>query len=328
MLFRSSQGVSIEGGAGHAVTGCNVENTGDGGVSMSGGDRQTLVPGGHVVEDCRFRRQGRWSKCYVPAVLADGVGHRISHNLIQDHPHCAILFTGNDHQIEYNEIHHVALETGDVGAIYTGRDWTYRGNRIRYNFIHDVGGVGMGSMGIYMDDCVSGTEIYGNILCRLTRAVFLGGGRDHQVVNNIFIDCKPAVQLDGRGLDKSPVWHNMVADYMRKQLMAVPRDLYRSRYPALAGLGRYDPPVHGVPPEGNRVVRNVSVGGEWLKIGWHAKESMIELENNHVDADPGFVDPARMNYQLRPDSTVWKTGFHRIPVERIGVRADRAARRP
>ena len=68
---------------------------------------------------------------------------------------------GNDHVIEFNEIHHVALETGDVGAIYTGRDYTYRGNRIRHNFIHDTGGVGMGSMGVYMDDCVSGTLIAG-----------------------------------------------------------------------------------------------------------------------------------------------------------------------
>ena len=27
-----------------------------------------------------------------------------------------------EHLIELNEIHHVCLETGDVGAIYTGRD--------------------------------------------------------------------------------------------------------------------------------------------------------------------------------------------------------------
>ena len=42
--------------------------------------------------------------------------------------------------IEFNEIHHVALETGDVGAIYAGRDWTFRSNRIRHNFIHHTGG--------------------------------------------------------------------------------------------------------------------------------------------------------------------------------------------
>ena len=90
----------------------------------------------------------------------------------------ALRIEGNDHLIEFNDIHHIALETGDVGAIYTGRDWTYRGNKIRFNFIHETGGVGMGSMGVYMDDCVSGTEIYGNIFFKVQRAAFLGGGRD------------------------------------------------------------------------------------------------------------------------------------------------------
>ncbi|MCX6923890.1 MAG: right-handed parallel beta-helix repeat-containing protein, partial [Verrucomicrobia bacterium] len=182
-------GVTIEGGTGHGVQGCDILDTGDGGVSLEGGDRQTLRSGGHFVENCHFARQGRWSKCYVPAVLIGGVGQRASHNLIHDHPHCAILFNGNDHLLEFNEIHHIALETGDVGAIYTGRDYSYRGNRIRYNFIHDTGGVGMGLMGIYMDDCVSGTAIFGNLFYRVQRAAFLGGGRDHQVRNNIFVDC-------------------------------------------------------------------------------------------------------------------------------------------
>src|SRR6187397_499744 len=103
-------------------------------------------PGDHFVEDCHFARQGRWSKCYVPAVLMNGVGLRASHNLIHDHPHCAILYTGNEHLIEFDDIHHIALETGDVGAIYTGRDYSFRGNRVRHNYIHETGGIGMGSM--------------------------------------------------------------------------------------------------------------------------------------------------------------------------------------
>ena len=124
-------GVIVSGGTGHGVLRCDLFDTGDGGVTLSGGDRQTLTPGGHYVENSHFQRQGRWSKCYVPAIQMDGVGQRASHNLIHDHPHAAILFNGNDHLIEFNDIHHIALESGDVGAIYTGRDYTYRGNRIR-----------------------------------------------------------------------------------------------------------------------------------------------------------------------------------------------------
>jgi hypothetical protein len=315
-------GVTIESGRGHKVIGCDIENTGDGGVQLNGGNRQTLEPGEHVVENCHFQKQGRWSKCYVPAVLVNGVGHQVRNNMIHDHPHCAILYGGNEHLIELNEIHRVALETGDVGAIYTGRDWTYRGNRIRHNFIHHTGGLGMGSMGAYMDDCVSGTEIFGNIFYKVTRAAFLGGGRDHRVENNIFVECNPAVQLDGRGLDKSPVWSRMVNEYMLKQLAAVPTELYRQRYPALMDLDKYYASTNGVPPEGNSVLRNVCVGGQWLSMGWHATSAMLEVADNYVGADPGFGSIEKMDFTLRDDSPVWKLGFKAIPASHIGLKED------
>ena len=320
-------GVTIRGGSGHGVSSCDITDTGDGGVSLQGGDRKTLVASGHFVENCLFERQGRWSKCYVPAVQMDGVGSRVSNNLIRDHPHCGILFNGNDHLIEFNEIHHVALETGDVGAIYTGRDYTYRGNRIRHNFIHHTGGVGMGSMGVYMDDCVSGTEIYGNIFYKVQRAAFLGGGRDHQVINNIFVECDHAVELDGRGLDTSPVWRDMVDDTMRKRLASVPLALYRERYPAMKSLDPYygppegpaitGPAFKGVPPENNVVARNLCVG-KWLNVYWHAKPHGVRLENNLTNALASFAAPPTggkpSEFAIQPDSAAWGLGFQPIPM--------------
>jgi hypothetical protein len=325
-------GVIVDGGSGHSVRNCVFENTGDGGVSLKGGDRQTLTSAGHAVENCRFTRQGRWSITYVPAILMEGVGLRASHNLIQDHPHCAILYTGNDHLIEFNEIHHIALETGDVGAIYSGRDYTYRGNRIRYNYIHHTGGVGMGSMGIYMDDCVSGTEIYGNIFYKVQRAAFLGGGRDHHVINNIFVECNHAVELDGRGLDPSPTWREMVDKTMRQRLVDMPSGTYRERYPALKELDHYygtpggaaieGPAFSGVPPENNVVARNICVG-KWLNVYWHATPQMLKLDNNLTDTDPLFMkapsdESSAKDFELKADSPAWKLGFQKIPVELIG----------
>jgi len=327
-------GVVIEGGTGHGVTACDIFDTGDGGVSLDGGNRQTLAPGGHFVENCHFQRQGRWSKCYVPAVLLAGVGQRASHNLIHDHPHAAILLSGNDHLIEFNEIHHIALETGDVGAIYMGRDYSFRGNRIRHNYIHETGGVGMGSMGVYMDDCVSGTEVYGNVFYKVHWAMFIGGGRDHRVENNLFVDCDPAVRADGRGLDRSPVWRGMVNDYMRKQLAAVPLSLYRERYPAMKTLDAYYGPPEGpalvgdafkgVPPEGNVIAHNVAVG-KWFDAGWNAKPETFELRDNFATSDPKLVGTAAEGFPLPEDSPAWKLGFQPIPFKQIGLQpnADR-----
>jgi hypothetical protein len=329
-------GVSINGGTNHGVVGCDIFDTGDGGVSLSGGDRRTLTPGGHFVENCHFQRQGRWSKCYVPAVFMNGVGQRASHNLIHDHPHCAILFNGNEHLIEFNDIHHIALETGDVGAIYTGRDYSFRGNRIRYNYIHETGGVGMGSMGVYMDDCVSGTEVYGNVFYQVHWAMFIGGGRDHRVENNLFVDCDPAVRADGRGLDRSPVWRGMVNDYMRQQLAAVPAALYRERYPAMKSLdAAYGPPggpaisgdaFVGVPPEGNSIVRNVCVG-KWFETHWQAKGEFFEVQDNFVTKDTNAVAFSANGFNLPKDSPAWKLGFRSIPFEQIGLRHDAVRQR-
>jgi hypothetical protein len=329
-------GIIIDGGMGHRVLSCDIFDTGDGGVSASGGDRQTLKPSGHIVDNCHFARQGRWSKCYVPAILFNGVGQVARHNWIHDHPHCGILFNGNEHLIEFNEIDHIALETGDVGAIYAGRNYTYRGNRIRNNFIHHTGGVGMGSMGVYMDDCVSGAEIYGNIFYKVQRAAFLGGGRDHRVLNNIFVECNYAVELDGRGLDTSPVWRSMVDGFMRDGLKDVPQALYRERYPALKSLDAYygipqGPPLlgaafKGVPPEGNQVANNLCVG-KWLKVYWHAQMDMLQLSNNLTNVEPRFARPPSdtsrpADFGLPPDSPAFKEGFQRIPVDKIGLQQD------
>jgi hypothetical protein len=335
-----NNGVLIEGGTADGVMSCDIIDTGDGGVALTGGDRQTLRPGGHFVENCRFQRQGRWSKCYVPAIAMTGVGLRASHNVIQDHPHCAILYWGNDHLIEFNEIHHIALETGDVGAIYTGRDYTFRGNRIRHNFIHHTGGVGMGSMGVYMDDCVSGTEVFGNVFYKVHWAMFIGGGCDHRVENNLFVDCDPAVRVDGRGLDKSPVWHGMVEDTMRKRLGEVPPALYRERYPEMKLLDRYyGPPegpaiigeaFQGVPPANNVIARNLCVG-KWLEAGWHGTPEMLRLESNLTNAATSLAcppnDQARVtDFGIRKDSPAWALGFRRIPLAQIGLYQDELRR--
>ena len=333
-------GVVVDGGFGHGVADCDLFDTGDGGVSLAGGDRRTLAAGGHYVGSCHFQRQGRWSKCYVPAIHLEGVGMRASHNLIHEHPHCAILYSGNEHLIEFNEIHHIALETGDVGAIYTGRDYTYRGNKIRYNFIHHTGGVGMGSMGVYMDDCVSGAEVFGNVFYKVHWAMFIGGGRDHRVENNLFVDCEPAVRMDGRGLDPSPVWHNMVDDYMRGKLTHAPLELYRQRYPELKSLDRYYGPPEGsaltgdnfkgVPPEGNALLRNVCVG-KWLEAGWHASAGILRMENNLTNAASSLAGVINdrspiADFGLRKDSPAWGLGFQPLPLNQIGLQDNEARR--
>jgi hypothetical protein len=146
-----------------------VLDSGEDGVILSGGTRTTLVPGSHVVEDSEITNNARFARTYHPAVQLEGVGHTVRNNLIHDTSHSAIMFTGNDHLIELNEIRNVLSATGDAGAIYTGRDWGARGNVIANNFIHNISSIFSSDAvyGIYLDDAVSGIEVRGNVVYRV-----------------------------------------------------------------------------------------------------------------------------------------------------------------
>lgn len=179
-----------------------VEDTGEGGVLLSGGDRRTLEPAGHFASGNVIRRFSRLVKTYRPSVEIAGVGQSIEGNTISDAPHTAIIFRGNDHRIVGNEIFNVVAETSDAGAIYTGRDFTARGTVIDNNFLHDIGpnDPKREVKGIYLDDQASGIAIRRNIFVRVQQPVFVGGGRDNVIEENLFYESSPAIHLDARGM--------------------------------------------------------------------------------------------------------------------------------
>lgn len=290
-------GVIIDGGKEHAVERCEISHTGDSAIEITGGDRATLTPANHRVEDCEIHHMGQWVRTYNPAVKINGVGNRIAHNHIHDAPHAGILITGNDHVIEYNNIHHLALETGDVGAIYIGRDYTERGTVIRFNYIHELGGVGLGSMAVYLDDCASGISVSGNIFYKVKYGAFIGGGRDNIVQNNVFISASPAVHVDARCIDPKPVWHNMVYTMMKPKVLAP--SPFLDRYPELRKVLPYLETTTGVPPEGNIIRRNL-IYGDGISIRQPAKPFATGVDENTTLTSADGFNPQTGAYTIPP----------------------------
>jgi hypothetical protein len=310
-----SWAVRVAGGETTTVAGCHIESTGDGGVFLDGGDRPTLTPGGHVVEDCRIHGIGRINRMYQPAVQLVGVGHTCRHNHLHDMPHMAVQFAGNDHVIECNDIERVCTESNDAGAIYSGRDWTWRGTVIRYNRFRDIQGFeGRGCVGVYLDDMLCGTHVHGNLFWRVTRATMIGGGRDCLFENNVYVDCEPCVHLDARAMNWA-AYH--VDTTMKERLDAMPVDsaLWRERYPELARIWEDEPAA----PKGNLVRRNVCQRGAFDGVRDDARD-YIDLADNLVADDVGFAGTPPESFALRPDSPAWDLGFEAIPEERIGPR--------
>jgi hypothetical protein len=278
--------VLVSGGKNHAVLNSEIADVARGGVLLTGGDRLSLTPGNHRVVNTSIHHYSRWLRTGSYAVILDGVGQTMEHCLVHDAPFEAVYIKGNDHTVALSEIHSVMKESGDAGAIHTGRNWTWRGNRILDNYFHDLKGPGLhGVMGMYMDDWASGFTVTGNIFYRAGRATLIGGGRDNIVENNLYVECVPSIHLDARGLSWASYYfdgtHNTLFDGLKEVHCAEPP--YITRYPGLSSL----PGPTAQLPMNNRVVRNISWGGRWMDIyDYLAFDKSVSTITDNVIGDP------------------------------------------
>jgi hypothetical protein len=330
-----------DAGERHVIQGCEVYNTGSGGIFLGGGSKQRLTPGQNVVTDCRIHGFNRRNRAGAAGVIVDGCGNRVVHNEIFNADLQGIIVHGNEHVFEFNHIHHVALNSNDASAWYLGRDPSDQGNVVRWNFFHDVGRPDRKwMMGVYCDDATAGVLVEGNVFYRVASfgTVYSNGGHDIVVRNNIFIEgYGPAYQLKSMwydfGQDGIPYYFGEKGIYTKRLTRAVDirRPPYSERYPLLTNW--LDLLPDGKTYVGMRPMRNVFAGNVLVKheetvrlVGKHAQTEFGE--NLHTQKDPGFVDAARLNFQLRDDSVVYRElpGFKRIPFEQIGPRPAGARR--
>jgi len=310
---------TLDGGTNHGVLACDLHTLGRGGTVVRGGDRKTLTPGGHFVENCHVYDFSRIDRTYTPAVLLDGVAGRIAHNLFHHSPCHAMRVEGNDHVIEFNEVHHVVTESDDQGGLDMFFNPSYRGNVLRYNFWHDIGSPqSLGQAGIRLDDAISGTLLYGNVFYRCSGANFGGvqihGGKENVVDNNLFVECRHAISFSPWGKDR---WNSFLARKETVDALTRAVDIskppYSTRYPALARLAEN--------PDVNMVWRNLVVGcGDFLI----RDRGQQELADNYLTSqDPGFADASKLNFQLKPDAPVLdRFGLRPIPFDQIGLYPD------
>lgn len=263
-------GIRIASGTNHAALGNDIYDVGRRGILLEGGARKTLSPGRNRAVNNHIHHVGRRHLTYASAIAVTGCGNLVGHNLLHDGPHMLLGVSGNDHVFEYNDMHHAMQISSHGGALYGGRDWTERGNVIRYNAFHDINGYGFdrtdqrrgvflysspvrhlpGAFGIHLDDQLSGFHIYGNLFYRFGHGVIrAGGGRDIVIENNVFVHSGWAVHIDNRGIgwQKEPEKGKGTLD---KRLAAIDykRAPWRERYPELVDIleDRVGEPVDNV----------------------------------------------------------------------------------
>jgi parallel beta-helix repeat protein len=327
----AKMGIYSSGGSDNHVIGCEVTRIGMRAVYMSAGDRKTLTPGNCSVVGNHLHHLGRYDWGGGRGITLAGCGNRVAHNHIHDCPTGGINYGGNEHVLEFNEIHRVCTLYSDVGVFYTGRDWSSRNNTVRYNLIYDslgFSGASHGSQAIYLDDCDSGDTVYGNIVFGgANRGVLLGGGRDNTFEDNIFINLPKGIHVDARGprgitLDKPGSW-NLKAKCEQVDYLS---PLWKERYPRLARVLDEDPLL----PLGNVFRRNILIGCKepWalardVKPEWLIREGNAEFAMEDFPFLDGEFSGRRPDLTRLPEIWSRVPGFKPIPLEKIGPQGAR-----
>jgi len=321
-------GISLSGDHVAAV-GCEVTRTASYGISVHGGDRKTLTSGDCAVVGCHVHHVGRLDWNGGRGIRLGGCGNHAANNLIHHTATGAVAYGGNEHLLELNEIHDVCIHYSDVGVFYTGRDWSSRGNMVRWNYIYDVtNNEGSGSSAIYLDDCDSGDAVVGNIVFRGGgRGVLLGGGRDNTIQGNVFIDLPVGIHVDARGprgitLDRPGSW-NVLAKCERVGYLS---PLWKKEYPRLAEIMDNDPLM----PLGNSMHENLLIGCEkpfalskGVEPEWLDRENNPEWSLKDVPVIPAKGSPGKLDLAKLPSLWQKVPGFRPIPIERIGLEGRR-----
>lgn len=328
--------IRINGGIKNGVSRCNLYNLAAGGISLWGGDRKSLTSAGNFVTNTHIHHFGQWLKAHQSAITLGGVGNYIAHNLIDHGPGTGIMLSGNEHILEYNELHHLGQEMADVGAFYMGRNWTQRGNIVRYNFFHDLNGPGRNYVNaVYLDDFSSGTIVYGNIFLRCATGIEIGGGRDNEVSNNIFIENNLGISVDARGIGWAKYFFEGKDSTLFKGMEAMnfTQPPYSVKYPILLSLYNDEPAL----PKGNKIVNNISYKEPWLRLLYGIDLNTVYVQDNFVSDPKGEYEnkkdyivngnPGILDYEhgvnIKLDRKVFARGFQQIPFEKIGLKKDK-----
>ena len=241
--------------------------------------------------------------------------NRISHNEI-----CDLYYTGvsvgwswgysptsaHHNTVEFNHIHNIGRGVlGDMGGIYCLGDSP--GTTIRNNLVHDVYDHHTGSLAIYTDEGSTGILIENNIGYGTTYANFHQHyGKDNVVRNNIWALGKDYQLSRAREEDHiSFTFERNIVYFDNGKLLkggwmndkfVMDRNLYWDT-------------SH---PAGDLKFGDATLA-QWQARG-HDRNSLI--------TDPLFVDPARYDFRLQPDSPAFKLGFEPIDSSKIGLYGD------
>jgi len=255
----------------------------------------------------------------APAVyVGQSSANRIAHNEISGGCEWAVSVGWNwgymppnnarDNIVEYNHCHHIGTSVlGTHGVLYFLG--VQPGTAARYNLIHHVTG---GGSGIVLDNSSVGVVVEYNVVHHVALSALLFNFNDlgNIIQNNVLAFADESLvnrSGDAGKLDQTGVFYRNVFVYDGSRSKLFRPDTW-ANYDIVLDYNLYHD-ASGKPPQ------FLGMGfEEWKKKG---------LDAHSIVADPMFVDPAKGDFSLKPDSPAFKLGFRKIDLSKVGPRPTR-----
>jgi hypothetical protein len=306
------------------VEGCELFDLGAGGIKIghalattwgntlaAPADEEALVSH-HTIRNCLIAHGGRLH----PAGIGMWIGHS-PHNVIQHNDIYDLYYSGfsvgwvwgygpsqaHHNEIAFNHVHHIGQGVlSDMGGIYTLG--ISPGTVIHDNHFHDVESFSYGGWGLYTDEGSSGIVMKNNLVYRCSRASFHQHyGKENRIENNIL------AFADEQQLQRTRTEPH-ISFFFERNLV------YWDNDNPLLGSNWSD--------DNFRMDHNLYFRAGGKPVTFPAGLTLEQWQQQrHQDqhsivADPGFVDPQKDDFRLKPNSPALQIGFQPFDLSQAG----------
>ena len=344
-------------GYNYSILNTTVKNTGAGGIKLSGGNRMTLDPCNHVIENCEVSNIGTFQQLLSAGIQLKGVGFTVRNCTVHNIPGAAIRFGLNDSVIEYNEFYDCVRESYDMGILYTNNfsACVSEGTEIRYNYFHDVpktlptvgaykNGLSFGNQtmvqfkfGVYNDSSTSSMTVHHNLFADIPVALF-PGVMDNRWRDNIFVNVDKPMWINKQQQIEQSFQRNGVSvesmansEGVNEYWAFKDNEVWLEKYPRVDEVRKmmeehmdeaYLPIATAT---GNYSVfwDNKNRYSDEIAGDWSLKYCTIE-NNTFTKNDPGFTNISKKDYTLKDTSVLAAANpeLAKIDITKMGCKKD------
>ena len=338
------------------VTDCLIRDNGRNGVAMwNTPTKNADLCFGNIVVRCKILHNGRLVGDGNGVLIKNSSRNRVEQNEIAFHPRAGVAISGirygalkelgpgvcpvgfgwetryeflhaKENVVAFNHIHHVMQDSEDGGGLYA---WGAHHNRFENNYLHHTGNTDAGhlQMGIYLDDGVDYFTVTNNIVHDVlgtshTRPAYIKGIGNRFEQNVLVVHPTADAAIDTFEWVKEPcedhVYRQNIVFFEPRPGDTKPRLAYGHESWKDNTIKEADRNLFFSPDGPLHVAFGADKIGKPFAVAWQ-KHSKGPFDAHSVIADPGFVDLAKRDFRLQPDSPAHTLGITPLDVTKTGV---------